>query len=261
MDLPWRRVAACVVFLLGLDIAVADMRVEVGTENFRWREHVDGSRLVEESGPRLRMGAQWRSPVEAHSALSVELRGAVYVGRVDYDGHAQEPSGFRFPFQSRTGYGGVNTELLLAHDVAREPGSELLAGAGIDAWRRKVSGGDGVAGVVEYWAVFYLLAGGSLCWSAAQNRYQLRGGIKYPAHILQVPEGYGVNLEPRGRASLFARFTADFLDRGRPRWGVGVYWDSYRFARSDGEVRGSALVFQPESRQGVLGFYGIIYLR
>ncbi len=60
--------------------------------------------------------------------------------------------------------------------------------------------------------------------------------------------------------SWFARFAADFIAVGKPQWGLGVYYDSYRFARSDVERIGSIIVWQPQSNQDVIGLYAVVYL-
>lgn len=85
-------------------------------------------------------------------------------------------------------------------------------------------------------------------------------GVKYPLYATNVPNSFDVTLEPKGRASLFARVATDFIGAGRPRWGIGIYYDSYRFAMSDIEQVGSVLIWQPESRQDVIGIFTSVYL-
>lgn len=265
------RWSSC-VFALGLTLAVgivgkaaAELSLEVGVESFRWREYDAGARLLEESGPRFRLGANWREPLGVDQRNYVQLRGGLYFGDVDYDGHACMFAGTCTPFMTDTAYHGVAAEAMFSRHFGRSPSGEFFAGGGIDAWRRDVAGRDNVAGAVEYWTVFYLLAGTGAHWTQSAARYQAQAGLKYPFYTHEWADFFDVTLEPKGALSFFARIATDFMSAGRPRWGLGLYYDSYRFGASNKEQVtlsgvGPVLVWQPESRQDTIGLYAAVYL-
>lgn len=238
-----------------------ELGIELGVEHFRWREYEAGERLLEETGPRLRIGAALRAPL-APALDTLELRGGLYFGAIAYDGQACTAGTNCIPFQTDADYGGTFVEALLAHRLAPASLFELFAGAGIDAWQRDIHGRGTVLGVQEEWTVFYLLAGAGVHWSGDGVRYRARAGLNYPFYTYELARLFDVTLHPEGAFSYFARVTAEFPARGRLRWGAGVYYDSYRFDESDPEnVDEMLLVFQPDSRQDTIGLYAVYYLR
>jgi hypothetical protein len=241
--------------------ARADLGIWFGAESFRWREFDDsGARLLEESGPRFRVGADW-SWAFGEPRLLLDVRGSIYLGSVDYDGQACTLAGACTPFQTDTEYTGAEAGATVTRRFGEAFGGEVFAGGGVDTWRRDVKGRGSVRGAIEDWYVFYAVAGGGIYRSGATSRFDARLGVKYPFYTEEFPDTYDVVLNPEGRPSLFARISADFLDGGRPRWGLGAYYDRYRWDRSDREQDGSVLVWQPESHQDVFGLYATIYLR
>lgn len=240
--------------------AAAELGVEFGVENFRWREFEAGQRLLEESGPRYRLGVSWSGPLGA-PWRAIELRGALYWANLDYDGQACTLSGLCVPFQTDAEYLGVNGEAIAVRGIAAAGNGELFAGGGIDSWSRDVKGRDGVVGAVEDWTVFYLVAGAGARWAQSGARYRAQAGVKYPFYTHEVPDSFDVTLEPEGRVSFFSRLNVDFVSAGRPRWGLSLYYDSYRFAESDKERVGSVIIWQPESRQDTIGVQAVVYLR
>lgn len=266
----YRRWMRSLFFLLlaiaGVPAAAADLSVDVGIEHFRWREFDAGARLLEETGPRLRVGAAWRQPLDAAQRDSLDVRGGLYFGQVNYDGQSQDIlTGVRSPFSTDTNYVGAASEATFAHRLTPSSRGEVFVGGGIDAWRRDVRGRGNVSGTVENWTVFYLLAGGAVNWTDSAIRYRALAGLKYPFYTYQVTDIGDVALEPKGRLSLTARLATDFVRAGRSQWGLGVYYDSYRFARSDSKQTelsgiGTVTVAQPESDQDVIGVYAVVYL-
>jgi len=259
-----RRIPALVLAIYLAAVCVparADISVWFGAESFRWLEFdANGDRLLEESGPRYRVGADWSWPF-ADRQFMLDVRGSVYLGRVDYDGQACTLAGACTPFQTDTDYTGAEVGATVVRRFGDTAGGQIFAGGGIDSWRRDVKGRGSVRGAIEDWYVFYAVAGGGAYRSSASSRIDARVGVKYPFYTEEFPDTYDVVLNPEGRPSLFARVSADFLEDGRPRWGLGAYFDSYRWDQSDREQDGSVLVWQPESRQDVFGLYGTIYLR
>lgn len=246
----------------------AELALEAGAENFRWREFNAGSQLIEESGPRVRLGVQWRQVLEGDPRASFEFRGAGYFGQIDYDGLACTLAGSCTPFQTNARYTGLTAEGLMLRSSSANSGGMIFGGAGLDGWRRNIRGDANVSGAVEDWVAAYLLAGVGARWFGDSWRRDARVGVKYPFYVVEFPDAADVRLEPKGQISYFARFTLDSIRAGRPQWGVGVYYDSYRFAASDKErfESGTAppqtiVIFQPESRQDVIGAYVLIYLR
>lgn len=247
-------------------VNAAELALEAGAENFRWREFDAGSRLLEETGPRLHLGVQWRHALENDPTVSIEIRGSGYIGHIDYDGLACTLSGSCTPFQTTARYTGLTAEGLMLRSSSPNSGGMIFGGAGVDAWRRNIRGDVNVSGAIEDWAVAYALAGVGARWFGDSWRRDARVGIKYPFYAAEYPDMTNVTLEPKGRLSYFARFALDFVRGDRPQWGVGVYYDSYRFAASDKERFESGappqtiVIFQPESRQDVIGVYALIYL-
>lgn len=256
---------AVVSWLTPQHASAAELALQAGAENFRWREFNEGSRLLEESGPRARFGLQWRDALEHDPRVALELRGMGYFGRMDYDGLACTLAGSCTPFQTNAQYTGLAAEGLML--LSGNSGGIIFGGAGADAWRRHIRGDAGVSGATEDWVITYLLAGAGARWFDDSRRYDARLGAKYPIYAAEFPDAGDVTLHPKGELSYFARFAVDFMSAGRPQWGLGVYYDGYRFGASDKKRFQSndtppqtIVIFQPESRQDVIGVYALIYL-
>lgn len=245
----------------GTACAAAEVNVDFGIESFRWREFDAGARLLEETGPRYRVGGTWRQPLGANSPDELNLSGALYFGAIDYDGQACTLAGVCVPFQTDADYTGTVVEARLLRHVGAAQTGEIFAGGGLDTWRRDIKGTAGVSGATEDWTVLYVLAGGGTRWSGSSSRSYAHAGLKYPFFTVNLPDSFDVTLRPKGRLSLFARLQTDFTSAGRAQWGLGVYYDGYRFAASDVERVGSIAIFQPESKQDVVGIYATVYLR
>ena len=241
--------------------ALAEWSLDLGVESFRWQEFDAGARLLEETGPRFRVGGTWRLPFGAEQRDLFQLHGAIYLGNVDYDGQACTLSGICSPFKTDATYAGANVEAMYARRFGAPPTGEFFVGGGTDSWRRDIKGSGGVSGAIEDWSVLYAIAGAGANWSGPEANVYARIGVKYPVYTTNVPDAFDVTLKPKGRASLFARVATDFISAGRPRWGIGAYYDSYRFGTSDIEQVGSVQIWQPESRQDVVGVFASVYLQ
>lgn len=261
MPTPWKQLLLVFVLALGgIDDAAAELGFDFGVESFRWREFDAGIQQLEETGPRYRVGATWRQALDPTQRDFLNLRGALYFGRIDYDGQACTFSGLCVPFKSTANYGGAVVEGTYTRHVG-DGGGEIFGGGGVDRWRRDISGSGGVSGAIEDWSVYYLLAGAGAHWGGPTSRQYVQAGVKYPFYATNVPDLFSVTLEPKGRASLFARFGTDFISAGRRQLGLGIYYDSYRFAASDVKQVGTLLVHQPQSKQDVIGVYATVYLQ
>lgn len=263
MRMRWKQLLVLLTFAASsVGNAFAEWSLDVGAESFRWQEFdAGGARLLEETGPRYHFGGTWRRPFGVERRDWLQVRGALYLGNVDYDGQACTLLGACTPFQTDARYTGLVVEAMYSRRLGASRIGEIFGGGGIDTWRRDIKGSGSVGGVIEDWTVFYLLAGGGANWSGPVTRVRAHAGVKYPFYTANFANAFEVTLEPKGRASLFARVMTDFISAGRPRWGIGVYYDSYRFAMSNIEQVGSILIWQPESRQDVIGIFTSVYLQ
>ncbi len=260
----WQRSIVSLALGFGvIEYAAAEFSAELGIERFRWREYNAGARLLTEDGPRLRGTVDWRHEFGANQRSLIEVRGSGYIARIDYDGQACTLSGVCTPFKTKANYSGRQVEGIFAQRFGASRVTEVFGGGGVDTWRRDIKGGDSalgpVDGAIEDWTVFYAVTGGGVYWGNGPARYHGRAGLKYPILALNSPDSVDVTLEPKGRLSFFARITVDFVGAGKTRGGFGIYYDSYRFAESDHERVGSIIVFQPQSRQDVIGAFGTVY--
>jgi len=234
-----------------------DFRISAGSESFLWEEYdSDGSKLLEESGLRHFIGFDADSWLDSH--WQSDFGGRVYSGTVDYDGQTQSGA----PVTTDTDYDGHQFEAGFSYFpdnqnplVANKGRSGIRMAVGVDSWRRNLQGSGGY--VENYTTTYGRVAahyGGGGFWS-----FNL--GAKYPFATSETVGlkdlGYAsdVTLHPRGRFSLYADFALQFSRS----WGMQVYYDSYRFAKSDPEPVYSPSdgttynVWQPEIRQDVLG--------
>jgi hypothetical protein len=243
-------------------VCADEIDLRFGIENFRWREYDGSARLLEEKGPRVHVGVDWRAPLRSANNVFLNVGGTLYFGSVDYDGQACNIStGACSPYQSDTMYTGAQGYATFSRRFGGTSGTELFGGAGFDAWRRDIDGDATVQGAIEDWYVFYALAGVGGYWNGSDMRGNVRIGVKYPFYTEEYPDSYDVTLRPEGRHSLFANVKFDFMRGSRPIWGLGVYYDSYRFDESDQERDGSVLVWQPKSRQETIGVFATIPMR
>jgi hypothetical protein len=235
----------------------ADGAFSGGIESFRWQEFdAGGARLVKESGPRFFFGADVRTPLGRASSVYLDAGGRAYIGDEDYDGQACNIlTGSCVPLKSDTFYIGALAEALFRWTFRSAPGFELFGGGGLDNWLREIDDTATAVGGSEYWTAFYLKAGaGYRATAKSSPRFDV--GLKYPFYAFNDTDT-GVALEPRGRASAFARASIGLGSSPGSRWHIGAYYDSYRFAESDHEfllsVIGIIEVWQPESEQDVIG--------
>lgn len=236
--------------------SAADGKFSGGVEYFRWREFDDGSaQLLEESGPRVFFGVDVREPLGRGSVTFLEAGGRAYIGVVDYDGQACNIlTGICVPLTSETWYAGVRGEAALRQSFRAMPGFEVFAGAGVDTWSREIDGTATAAGGSEAWTALFVTAGAGYRAVATGPRFDV--GLKYPFYALNDTD-LGATLNPRGRASAFARFSTALGSAPQARWRLGAYYDSYRFAESDPEIVASIFgllqTWQPQSEQDVIG--------
>jgi hypothetical protein len=248
------------VFAAASNVAAAPPALHVGVEHFNWQEYdADGGRLLKESGPRFFVGLGWETPATTDVNVTLQFQGALYFGRVDYDGQACTLSGSCTPFATDTYYTGARGEAILARRLGATGGPEVFGGGGFDTWSRDIEGHSAVRGVTEDWTVLYVVGGAGYRWLTDGQAINVRAGLKYPFYVYEVPDSYDVTLNPKGTGSFFFRLSTDVLRAGSPVWGFGLYYDSYRFNKSDREASGSVLIWQPESHQDAIGLFATVY--
>lgn len=252
----------CSAMLVGVCATASadELNLRFGVEHFRWREYDAGSKLLEEKVARFHGGAEWRMPIGTGNNLFLDVAGTVYVGYGDYDGQACNTSGTCYPYQTDVDYAGAQVQGLFLRRFGSGSGAEVFGGAGADNWRRDIKGDATVQGAIEDWYVFSILAGGGGYWTGSSTRGYVHLGVKYPIATAEYPDAYDVTLNPEGRPSLFARAKFDLMSNGKPMLGFGLYYDTYRFAESERERDGSVVVWQPKSRQEVVGLFMTIPL-
>lgn len=234
--------------------------VQAGVQSFRWSEYGDnGGRLLQEKGARFSIGAAFDNFQRKDSGVLYSVNGKLYLGSVDYDGQTQ--SGV--PATTDVSYFGLNIEAQGGYRFGRRIGLDVFGGVGIDDWVRSIADGRATNGTTvygydEYYTILYGKAGLGFFQLLDGWRYMLQGGVKMPLYTSEhVDLGSGVDLEPGLKPSAFANVQFDFGSGRRDRFGVALYYDSYRFSESDPELLtygGSTyLVVQPRSHMDVYG--------
>ena len=227
--------------------------LQVGVEHFTWAEFDQGERLLDETGSRYFVALDAEATIDQFwkSGFFAKL----YGGGVEYDGQLTNGAAH----SSDTDYDGWSVEFdfrrALTMETIREAnkGWWLRFGLGYDLWRRNLLGASGY--IEEYRIVF-----GRLGVIHDSNRWRLQAGLKYPFNNSEEVglSKFGFDedprLSPQGSFSLYGQLKY----RLSSRWGLGLYYDSYRFKESDEEplrVNGvvTRYVYQPESHQDTIG--------
>ncbi len=241
--------------------AVEDYAITAGVEQFLWQEFDrSGSKLLDETGPRYFVA------IEAEKRISRVWRygflAKLYSGQVDYDGERCDLlSSSCTQYSTDTDYDGWNMEVDFFQSL-RQPGAAegdsawyLRYSLGYDSWRRNILGSGGYE---EKYQSFYGRLG--VDYHAAAG-WRIQGGVKYPFNTIEdvglTSLGFASDptLKPGGDFSLY--LAAQY--RFHPNWGMGAFYDSFRFKKSGTERvyhPGLAAMFdvwQPESRQDIYG--------
>ena len=252
----------------------ATLSIAGGVEKFNWREFSsNGRELLNESGPRFSFGGSYDNLRRLNSGELFSVGGKLYAGAVDYDGETQITA---VPVQSTTNYFGVQFDAMGGYRYARRlHGFDLLGGVATDFWLRSIDdtyvpGLGQVYGGDEEYFVFSAKLGLGYFHEMGKARHYLQTGIKYPFFVYEYAYPLStddITLKPKGRPSLFAKYQIEFGSTMRNRFGLTIYYDSYRFDQSDAvvETRGGVstgfVVWQPESHQDILGIQLGYYFR
>jgi hypothetical protein len=251
-----------------------------GVEYFHLKElGSNGSRLLAETGARYAISAALDN-ASRYDRLAPWLYHAeitAYTGQVDYDGVSQstDPTQNNLPFGTDTNYLGARAEALLGYRVkpaALSHALELIAGLGLDGWRRRIHTGftansTRVSGTEEIYRVFYGKAALGLTdlWSGGWHN-QLQAGVKLPirideeVHLRAVGYDNDLNLVPANAYSGFARLTLEAPHSPGAGGGnllLSLYYEGLRFDPSPSKLvsRGDTLVsvWQPATHIDVFG--------
>ena len=234
--------------------------VQFGLQNFSWSEFNNtGAKLLEENGARFTIGAALDNFQHEGSGFLYNVNGKIYLGVVDYDGQTQ--SGV--PVMTDVTYFGLNIEALGGYRFGRRIGVDVFGGLGVDDWVRSLADSTAVNGTTafgydENYSIVYGKAGVGFFQLLSGWRYLVQAGVKMPLYATEyVNLGSGVDLEPGLKPSAFANLQFDFGSGRHNRFGVSLYYDSYRFSESDPELLieggSAALVVQPRSQMDVYG--------
>lgn len=238
------------LFLPG--VANAQLTVSAGLEYLDWEEDV--SPPVTERGPLFVLGVGYTQ--ERDEGLVFAYRGRLWLGTVDYDGATLLTNQ---PISGTTGYTGLTNEAQVRWRKPIQTGDyslDLVAGLGIDVWRRELSYVQR-----EDYLVTYVRAGVAAD-SAYEGTWMYALGIKYPlwvgedAHLDSIGFDSNPELNPGGKVSLYTHLGYRFQDN----WALVGYIDGYRFSRSNEETVtevkngfGQMTVYQPASDMLLIG--------
>ena len=231
-------------------VHAADEKALYGVvESFIWREFADnGQRLVKETGPLIGIGFYIIS--EQENQFAIKVKGEIFGGQVDYDGHTQAG----VPAFTDTNYFGFKGEIdfgkriMLAESTFLEP----FLGGGYRWWIRDIENGrdifgNPVSGLEEIWTSFYVRLGLRGNHNVTDRTYLFaEAGLKLPIYNLN--ETDLVDLEPGIKSSIFAE-----VGVRANRVKIAAFYDSMRFSKSDIEIAGPFLVWQPESEADIYG--------
>jgi hypothetical protein len=266
---PWAILALC---MINAPVVSADepaskpsFALTAGVESFRWEEFDGDQRLLKETGPRLVVGFTLDNLTQGDQANPYSVEARVYLGVVDYDGQTQ--SGV--PLTTDVNYFGVNAEVMSGLRLAGSMRMDLLGGLGVDTWTRDLQDGVTANGLVaqgyqENYFILYGKLGPGFLFQSETRRAYLQFGLKYPlytyerAYLSNIGFDSDVDLSPGRQLSGYAKWQMNWgTETDKPRFGVSIYYDSFRFSASDSKtVSGGGVLYsvhQPESRMDVLG--------
>lgn len=261
--LQYQMSSAAAADLIGNRLPGAQLLLEAGLENFRWRERDDdGERLLTEQGPRFVFGAALSNHPRMNDGMIYEIHLGGHLAEVDYDG--QDTNG-RY-IGTVTDYSGWNVGINGGYCFAglvEGAAVDVFAGLGMDNWRRDINGGTNaigqpISGVAEDYSVDYLQVGLGVAHGESYADGYLQMGFRRPLSIDEEARinGQTVQLSPREAASGFLSYRV-FLGgphAGKaPRSYLKFYYASYRLKKSGVVDVGANTVWQPRSNMDALG--------
>ena len=257
-------VACCSLFSTTVaaleNTAVFNTELNAGIEMFRWQEFEDnGSRLLTEFGPRLFFLAAINNTDRPRNGFIYEAILKGYTGNVDYDG--QDSDGIFT--SSKTIYSGFALELNGGLRITDNVDFDMLAGLGINVWRRDIKDeqnaqGGLVSGIVEDYNIQYLTLAVGLPQRLANADGYLKVGLKSPFSTTEDVERFNVRLSPGKKLSGIISYKLTFnANQNNLISSIMFYYDGFRFSKSPDKVSVNnnvpVQVHQPKSNLDVFG--------
>ena len=245
---------ASVVLAMPPSTASAQLRASAGIESFSWKE--DTTPEVKESGALLAFGLEYTRIADA--GLLWAYRGRLYFGSVDYEGATLFPP--VQPVTATTEYTGTVQEAQLRYrfDVGGQRGVDLVAGAGVDLWQRRLSSSQKEDYVIGFARLGLETERAGTGWLAGL-------GVKMPfyswedSHLTDIGFQQNPRLKPGKEVSGYLHAGYHF----QGPLALVFYVDSLRLSRSPAEpvvhnTQGSMLIFQPASTRYSAGFKVVV---
>lgn len=219
--------------------------VYLQVQSFTWKEFINGSEILEESGPIYALGGLARLE---NNSLTFRARGEVFGGSIIYDGQTQAGT----PVESDTVYAGIKLEgdvgwkKLVEDKASIEP----FAGIGFRVWNRDIQSTSNATGVTEKWTSTYARLGlrGDSALSDKLTVFA-EGGMKFPFYNSNSVDDDDISLEPKSRVSGFAEAGLKW----NKLW-ASIFYEGLRFDKSEVEpIGGGWGVYQPKSEADIFG--------
>lgn len=236
--------------------------LSVGTEIFRWQEFdTGGTRLLTESGPRLFIAAAISNTDRVRQGFFYEAIARGYTGNVDYDG--QDSNGIFT--SSQTMYSGFGLELNGGFRAIGKIDVDVLAGIGLNTWRREIKDdenalGSVVSGITEDYDIRYLTVALGLPQKFSSGEGYLKIGLKRPFSTNEDVDDFNVTLSPGKKMSAIVSYKVTFNGNENGKnllSSIMFYYDGFRFSKSQNKVTvigGVPIqVRQPKSSMDVVG--------
>lgn len=228
--------------------SLAENRIAIGGESFKWREHAQEQKILEESGNR---GAiWWEGTAKTADSAIVILRTKIYYGKVDYDGALFSGE----PFRTNTQYYGLGAEAVFRerhefspHSIYGWVGEFSL---GVDGWVRTISNPNLSTDQKETYTAPFVRLGLGL---ADRGRWSFVVGGKVPfstkekANTSEYLGGKNLAFKPKSGISPYADLEVKLSEH----WRVGGYWDGFQFKKSQ-PAEGTEF-YQPDSTMVTIG--------
>jgi len=242
------------------DTSVINTELNAGVELYRWQEFDDsGTRLLTESGPRLFFLAAINNTDRPRNGFIYEATLKGYTGNVDYDGQDNN----NIFISSKSMYSGFAIDLNGGVRIADKFDMDVLAGIGINVWRREIKDdqnaqGSLVSGITEDYDIQYLTLAIGLPQRYANADGYLKVGLKRPYSTREDVDNFNVTLSPGKKVSGIISYKLIFdANSNNLISSIMFYYDGFRFSKSQDEVtlinNVPNQVRQPKSSQDVIG--------
>jgi hypothetical protein len=245
---------AAVFAVLHVPVASAQAEEAKGTtaffaevESYKWEEFFPKNvGVVEESGPRGAIGVAWSNLRTPEGGPVYRAHGKIYGGKVDYDGETILTTPGRI--SSEASYMGLQAGGLGGYRFGGKVGFEVVSGIDVDIWVRDIKENTTSATPIGYNTLFIVPSaklGIGMFTRFESFGMALRAGPKLPIFVLERAYIYDdVDFKPKSRLSWFGTAEFSFGGRGKDRFTLSFYYDSYRFGASDPEnlTQGGVLI-------------------